>query len=122
MVYGGLNDYLASLSRSYDRDPTCPSDTELELKYLDNIEQKGYLEKLADKIKSLTDNKDNQARIAISTVQKIPYDWEGFNSNDLNNRYPYEVLVMMIQYVVINFTLSAFLLRDFGFGVVLFQL
>lgn len=121
VVYGGLNDYLASLSRSYYCDPTCPSDTELELKYLDNIEQKGYLEKLADKIKSLTDNKDNQARIAISTVQKIPYDWEGFNSNDLNNRYPYEVLYDDKGVCGEKSHLLAFLLRDFGFGVVLFN-
>jgi len=120
-VYGGLNDYLAALPRYYYCEPSCPSDRELELRFLDQNKQKGYLTDLVNKIKSLTNNKDDQARIAISLVQKIPYDWEGFKTNNLKDRYPYEVIYDKMGVCAEKAHLLAFILRELGFGVVLFK-
>jgi hypothetical protein len=121
IVYGGLNDYLAGLSRHYYCNPDCPSDRELELRFLDQNEQNKYLKNLVDIIKSKTSNLDEQARIAISLVQKIPYDWEGFITNDLNNRYPYEVLYDKKGVCAEKARLLVYILRELGFGVVLFN-
>jgi 2'-5' RNA ligase/predicted nucleic acid binding AN1-type Zn finger protein len=120
-VYAGLNDYLAGLSRSYYCDPTCPSYREMELKFLDQNEQNKFLKNLVEIIKSKTSNSDEQTRIAVSLVQKIPYDWEGFTTNDLNDRYPYEVLYDKVGVCAEKSRLLAFILRELGFGVVLFN-
>jgi len=120
-VYAGLKNYLAGISRYYYCDPTCPSDRELELRFLDQNEQNKYLKNLVDIIKSKTSNLDEQARIAISLVQKIPYDWEGFKTNNLNNRYPYEVLYDKKGVCAEKARLLAYILREMGFGVVLFD-
>jgi hypothetical protein len=120
-VYAGLKDYLAGLPRYFYCDPACPSDRELELRFLDQNEQKKYLINLVEIIKSQTSNSDEQARIAVSLVQKIPYDWEGFRTNDLNDRYPYEVLYDNKGVCGEKARLLAFILRDLGFGIVLFN-
>ena len=75
-LYGGLNTLLSNLPRSYYCTPTCPTDRELELRFLDNENQKTLLSELVPKIQNITDNKDDQARISISLVQTIPYDWD----------------------------------------------
>ncbi len=118
-VYSGLNDYLAGLSREYYCGPACPSDRELDLRFLDQNEQKRYLKDLVDIIKSKTSNSDEQARIAISLVQKIPYDWEGFRTNSSNDKYPYEVLYDKKGVCGEKSILLAFILRELGFDIVL---
>lgn len=120
-VYGGLKKYLSGLPRYYYCDPTCPSDKELELRFLDQTEQKKYLKNLVDIIKSKTSSSDEQARIAISLVQKIPYDWNGFKTKNLTNRYPYEVLYDKKGVCAEKARLLAFILRELGFSVVLFN-
>jgi len=120
-VYSGLNDHLAGLSRYYYCDPECPSDRELQLRYLDQKEQKEYLAILGEKIKSETNEKDDQVRIAISLVQKIPYDWAGFETGILSDRYPYEVVYDNKGVCGEKSRLLAFLLRELGFDIVLFN-
>ena len=120
-VYSGLNDLLASLSRSYYCDPLCPSDKEIELKYINQKEQEKFLEPLIEIIKSQSSERDDQARVAISLVQHIPYDWESFETNDISGRYPYEVLYDKKGVCEEKSKLLAFLLRELGFGVVLFD-
>ena len=120
-VYTGLKNYLAGIPRYSYCNPACPSDRELELRFLDQNEQNKYLKNLVDIIKSKTSNPDEQARIAISLVQKIPYDWEGFRANDLHNRYPYEVLYDKKGVCGEKARLLAYILRELGFGVVLFK-
>lgn len=120
-VYGGLNNYLSSLSRYYYCDPECPSDRELELRFLDQDKQYKCLKELVEVIKSKTSNLDDQVRIAVSLVQHIPYDWKRFRMNDLNNRYPYEVLYDKKAVCAEKARLLAFILRELGFGVVLFN-
>jgi predicted nucleic acid binding AN1-type Zn finger protein len=120
-VYQGLNDYLAGLDRSinyYDNEPTTK---DFVLKSLDNEIQKSYLDLLVEKIKEKSEDVNKQARIAISLVQSIPYDWSAYESNNIDARYPYEVLYDMEGVCMEKSDLLAYLLRGFGFGVAIFE-
>jgi len=69
--------------------------------------------------------KDDQARIAISLVQKIPFGISDrkikFGERDVDySRYPYEVLYEGQGTCGEKSTLLALLLRELGYGVVLF--
>ncbi|MDO8647682.1 MAG: hypothetical protein Q7R70_04675 [Candidatus Diapherotrites archaeon] len=118
---GGLNDYLKKIPREYYCTPECPSRTELELRLLNESRQKPELEKLAKAIMEKTSNKDEQARIAINLVQKIPYDWNAFYDQNDQEKYPYEVLFKNAGICGEKSKLLAFLLREFGFGTALFH-
>jgi predicted nucleic acid binding AN1-type Zn finger protein len=121
-VYKGLNDYLANLDRSYIcYNYVCPPDIEIELREINNELQNEYLLDFVDLIKSKTTNKDDQARIAISLVQNIPYDYDSFYSRDLTGRYPYEVLYDKTGVCGEKSKLLAYLLKELGFGVALFS-
>jgi predicted nucleic acid binding AN1-type Zn finger protein len=121
-VYKGLNDYLANLKRSYTcYNNVCPSDLEIELREINNELQKNYLIDFVDLIKLKTTNKDDQARIAISVVQNIPYDYSAANSNTVTGRYPYEVLYDNLGVCGEKSKLLASLLKELGFGVALFS-
>lgn len=120
-VYAGLSNYLASLPRAYYCNPACPSNNELELRFLNQSKQKEYLVALVDQIKSKVNVKDDQLRIAVSLVQKIPYDYAGARSNNLYNKYPYEVVYEKTGVCGEKARLLAFILRELGYGVVLFD-
>lgn len=135
-VYSGIKTMLAALPRSYTCQETeevninggvssssgvkCPSLQDRELNFLNQSEQSKYLKPLVDEIKSRAETTDNQARIAISLVQNIPYDSAAVSSNKLNNRYPYEVVYDNKGVCEEKSRLLAFILRDLGYGVVLF--
>ena len=122
-VYGGVNDYLRELPRSityYEGEPE-PTTKDFVMKYLNDEIQTKYLKPLAEKIKKITSNKDDQARITISLVQHIPYDLEGYRTANLEGRYPYEVVYDNKGVCGEKSQLLAFLLRELGFGVVLFN-
>ncbi|MFA5412792.1 MAG: transglutaminase-like domain-containing protein [Candidatus Micrarchaeia archaeon] len=118
-VYGGLNNYLANKPRSVVCSFTCPSQGEMELSIIDEPLQEEHLRPLIWAIEHETDNEDDQARIAISLVQSIPYDWDGLYSGDLTGRYPYEVLYDQKGVCGEKAKLLAFLLRELGYGTVL---
>jgi hypothetical protein len=87
--------------------------------------QKQFLFELVKSIENITSDKDDQARIAISLVQHIPYDYlELKYSSRYNvsfNRFPYEVLFEMKGVCNAKSRLLAFLLKELGFGVALFN-
>ncbi len=120
-VYGAFNRYLSGLPREYVCYGSCPTDLEIELGIINNPEQRPYLEKLVEKIKKESDDPNQQARIAISLVQSIPYDWSGLRTMNLDNRYPYEVLYDNKGVCGEKSRLLAFILRDLGFGVTMFN-
>lgn len=120
-TYQGLSNYLASKSRYYYCDPTCPSTTQIELRYLDDTYQKTYLEKLSEEIRAAADSKDDQLRVAVSLVQNIPYDYTALSLNSVNNRYPYEVIYDNKGVCGEKSRLLAFILRDLGFKVALLR-
>lgn len=120
-VYKGLNDYLEGLPRTYTcYNHVCPSEREIELRFLNEERQKEFLLPLADEIRKRTDNNDDRARIAISLVQHIPYDMGGLYLDRLTGRYPYEVVYDNAGVCGEKSKLAAFLLRDLGYEVVLF--
>lgn len=89
--------------------------------YIDEPNQKKYLDNLVQSIKSQTSNRDDQVRIAISLVQQIPYDYSRLNSPTFKMRTPYEVLYDDRGICSEKSMLLAYLLRELGYGVVLFE-
>lgn len=121
IVYKGLNDYLASLPRTitYLNDP--PSKKDFIMRDLNQSHQRIVLMSLVNYITNFTENTDDQARIAVSMVQNIPYDEIGLQSGSLNSKYPYEVVYTQTGVCGGKSELLAFLLRELGFGVVIFE-
>jgi len=122
VVYKKLSDYLSNLPR-YVRDNQDPGSILLnfKLRSLDNGEQNELLAPLIIAIQNLTSDKEDQARIAISIVQNIPFG----NSNKTLRfggivldyyRYPYEVLYDLQGVCGEKSELLAFLLRGIGYG------
>ena len=120
-VYKGLHDHLAGLDRSISYYTIPPTTKDFILKDLDNEIQKDYLDPLVDKIKAKSNDPDEQARIAIRMVQNIPYDWSALESDNVEGRYPYEVLYDMEGVCMEKANLMVFLLRELGFGVAIFE-
>jgi len=121
IVYQKLSDYLSKLPRymQYNPDPSSIL-LDFKLRSLDNEQQNELLAPLIITIQNLTSDKENQARIAISIVQNIPFG----NSNKTSRfggivldyyRYPYEVLYDMRGVCGEKSELLAFLLRGIGF-------
>lgn len=121
IVYGGVKDYLAGLPRSISYYTTPPSDREFIMRDLNDDVQRYYLLPLVQKIQEQSTDKKQQANIAINLVQGIPYDWNAFTTNSVTGRYPYEVLYDMKGVCMEKSDLLAFILRDLGFGVVIFE-
>lgn len=121
VVYGGVNDYISNLDRSMSYYYVPPTTKDFILRDLNNDVQRAYLNPLVDKIKSKSDNSNEQARIVINMAQGIPYDWDAFTSGSVTGRYPYEVLYDMRGVCMEKADLMAFLLRELGFGVAIFE-
>jgi hypothetical protein len=85
------------------------------LNYINDPEQQSAVAALAKAIEAKTSNKDDQARIAVSLVQHIPYK-EGKGQY----RYPYEVLYKNQGVCGEKSMLLALLLKDLGFGSAVF--
>ncbi len=125
-VYKGMADYLAEIPRdiSYKGDEK-PSKADFKLRNLNNEEQKEMLLPLVTKIQNLDKDKTEQARIAISIVQKISFGNSNktiiFGRNIINySRYPYEVLYDAQGVCGEKSELLTFILRELGYGVVFF--
>lgn len=126
-VYRGMADYLSELSRSifYGSGET-PSRVDFKLKNIDEEEQRELLLPLVKKIQDITNDEEDQVRIAISLVQNIPF---GFSEKEVKlgggrtinySRYPYEVLYDMEGICGEKSELLAFLLRELGYGIAFF--
>jgi len=94
------------------------------LKYLKNPIQDTYLKDLVNRIKSESSNPDDQARIAVSMIQHIPYDFDRpvqiKNNLPYKIRHPYEVLYENEGDCGEHSFLLAYILKELGYGVVLF--
>ncbi|MGA2122382.1 MAG: transglutaminase domain-containing protein [Methanoregula sp.] len=112
----------ACLRYNYDSSPC--TDEEIHqyyLTYLDDSTQTKYLDNLVKSIKSKSSDTDDQARIAISLVQQIPYDYSRLYSTSFKMRSPYEVLYDDKGVCSEKSLLLAYLLRELGYGTVLFE-
>ncbi|MGD0534370.1 MAG: transglutaminase-like domain-containing protein [Methanoregula sp.] len=111
---------------NYDTTPcTLKELDQYYLGYLDNSAGNEDLDNLVKDIQLQTSNPDDQARIAISLVQQIPYDYAKLNSISSTGqgkmRYPYQVLYENTGVCSEKSLLLAYLLRGLGYSVVLFN-
>lgn len=119
-VYKKLADYLSEVPR-YINSSENPTLLDFRLKTLNEENQKELLLPLVIQIENLTRDKTDQARIAISIVQNIPFG-NSTRSLKIGNteteyyRYPYEVLYDMSGICSEKSGLLVFLLREIGYG------
>jgi hypothetical protein len=125
-VYSGVVDYLGNQSKiiSYSGNEII-SRRDSNLISIDEEVQFRFLIKLVKEIQNLGKTKDDQARIAISLVQNIPFGESNktviFVGGEVPYaRYPYEVLYEEEGICEEKSNLLAFLLRELGYGVSLF--
>lgn len=125
-VYEEMYDYLSNVQRSiYYSDDEIPSRADFKLKNMNEEEQRELLLPLIVKIQEITDDKNDQLRIAISLVQNIDYGFSNktnpFVGNEINySRYSYEVLYDGQGICGEKSALLAFLLREMSYKVSLF--
>lgn len=85
-------------------------------------EEKPYLDALVKAIRETTDVRDDQARIAISLVQQVPYGYnQSYVQGNGNLRSPFMVLYDDSGICDEKSLLLAYLLKELGYGVVLFS-
>jgi hypothetical protein len=131
-LYSGIYNKVSSISQPvacyrYPNDTSPCNNEEIRQYYLNYLEEpieRKSVDDFVDLIKVETSNQDDQARIAISIVQNIPYDHSvatplffqtGFT------RYPFLVLYQNAGICEEKSLLLAYLLRELGYGVVLFE-
>ncbi len=125
-VYEKAYDYVSNVPRSiYYSDGEIPSRADFKLKNMNEEEQRELLLPLLIKIQEITENKNDQARIAISLIQNIDYGSSNkiglFMGKEINHsRYNYEVLYDEQGICGEKTTLLAFLLREMGYKLSLF--
>lgn len=122
LVYKKLYDYVSKLPRSINHLPgEEPSLLEFKLMKIDEEQQRQLLLPLVTKIQNLANGKEDQARIAISIVQNIPFGNSNktlkFGDSEVEySRYPYEILYEMKGICSEKAELLVFLLREIGYG------
>jgi hypothetical protein len=121
-VYEGMFDYLVSSEDStvsyYAGQQPSPEEITriVTLRYVNESVEQGELQNLVKAIEQITPNEDDQARIVISLVQNIPYDWNKLATNSADSKYPYEVLYSNMGVCSEKSNLLVCLLRDLGYG------
>ena len=106
--------------------PGCTNITERDRTIINEATQKTALAQLITAIRAKTKKADDQARLAISIVQKIPYDTAKSDAiervDDTHFRFPYETIYDNQQVCGESSYLIAFLLAELGYasGVFIF--
>jgi len=118
---------VACYRNATDVNTTCnvSENRQYYLEMLNEPSEVPYMNELVEQIQSEMVDKDDQARIAISLVQKLSYDNDTYTAIKADpytrQRYPYEVLSRHMGVCGDKSLLLAYLLRDLGYGVVLFD-
>lgn len=127
VVYKGLVDYLSTLPESIIyTDGQRPIRSDFKLMRLNEPNQEDLIMHLVKDIENIApDSKTDQARIAISIVQNIPWGSSGKKIKFLNSkvgysRYPYQVLYDNQGLCGEKSELLADILRGLDYGVALF--
>lgn len=125
-VYEDASNYISKLPRHlrYSENSTL-SRADFKLMVINNEYQRELLLPLVIKIQNITSDKEDQARIAISLVQNIPFGMSNktdyFLEKQVNySRYPYEVLYDFQGVCGEKTDLLTFLLREIGYGISFF--
>jgi hypothetical protein len=112
-----INDELLEMNKNY-----CNLDKELNSKYA--IVLKNTINSIVDVLKNIASNSDDQARLAVSLVQNIPYDNEFVEKKHSNREVynPYETLFEKKGICCETSLLLVHLLHGLGYGVGQFHL
>jgi len=109
--------YVEYKLRFYERREKEPADY---FEYLNDTLQRRYLDELICKIAEIPRKDGDDARIAISLIQTIPYGTSPrFQGTGM--RYPYEVIFDNCGICGEKSLLLGLLLRELGYGVALFE-
>ena len=126
-AYTEATDYFSNASRIiFYGGAEKPFRVDFKLQKINDEFQKQLLIPLVVKIQNIAKNRDDQARIAISLVQKIPFGESNKSvlfAEDKEarySRYPYEVIYDRMGVCGEKSELLAFLLRELGFGTAMF--
>ncbi|MEK6812385.1 MAG: hypothetical protein AABX76_02400 [Nanoarchaeota archaeon] len=125
-VYAEMADYLYRVPRVIDYGAgEKPVRTDFKLKMINDENQKELLMPLVVQIQNLANNSVDQARIAVSIVQNIPYNYTekkvAFAGGQIDySLYPYEVLYFNQGICGEKSALLAFLLKEIGYNVSIF--
>lgn len=127
-VYSEVKGYIEEIPRAkYYSADEMPRRDDFKLSKIDDEVQRDFLIPLVVAIQNKYPNsKDMQAKMAISLVQNIPYQEPGFvrvpgtNFDARLSKFPYEVIYEDSGSCEGKSELLAFILREMGFGVVLF--
>lgn len=125
-VYDEFEEYISNVPRSINSSgESSVSRADFKLKAINEEEQRKFLLPLVIKIQNITENKEDQALIAISLVQNIPFGNSNktffFWGEEVNHtRYPYEVIYDFEGVCGEKTDLLSFLLRELGYGVSFF--
>jgi len=95
------------------------SDKEVIMKLYENDEQDIYLEPFLSEIRTISNDPDYQAKVAISLVQHIPYEYNNTRTTDWY--FPYETLYLNHGICSDKSILLSYLLEKLGYDVVLFR-
>ena len=116
-TYGGLSDYFSKKSHSYHYDP----ETGVIVDLLENEVQNENMRPLIEMIRKQSDTSDDQAKIAISLVQRIPFNGNKYSRTATDWYYPYETVHNNKGSAADKSVLLAYLLNELGFETVLFE-
>jgi hypothetical protein len=126
IMYKGVYDYLYAIPRSISyEEGEISSRADFKLNSINEEVQKDFLIPLVIEIQNKAETKEDQARIAISLVQNIPFGDSDtsikFGGNSINYfRYPYQVLYDDEGVCGEKVELLGFLLRELGYGISFF--
>lgn len=122
IAYKNMNDYISKTSRFIGGEEVSRQD--FKLKNIDEKEQRELLLPLVIQIQNLAGKENDDARIAVSIIQSINYGASNkslmLGNQNLYSRYAYEVLYDEKGVCGEKSELLAFLLREMGYGVVIF--
>jgi len=116
-TFGGLSDFFSSKSHSYHYDP----DNGVIMDLLENEVQNENMRLFIDMIRKRSITSDDQAKIAISLVQRIPYNGNRYSRTATEWYYPYETVHNDKGSAADKSVLLAYILNELGFETVLFE-
>ena len=116
-TFGGLSDFFSGKSHSFYYDP----DNGVIMDLLENTVQNEFMLPFIDMIRKRSITGDDQAKIAISLVQRIPNNGNRYVRTQTDWYYPYEILHNNEGSAADKSILLAYILNELGYETVLFE-
>jgi hypothetical protein len=119
VAYKELSNYYKHKSRKVLYFGSPPTSEEIIRRTIDNKWQIEALKPLVSAIQNLPVSESDQARVAVSLAQNIPYDKDATQEGDA--RYMYEVLYENVGVCSEKAKLMVHLLRELGYGTAILR-